>query len=356
MASVNERLRDEAVRHQIDTLRLRAGVLRRIVKLLQQADADLVSKLQSRLNDLSELDLERLKTTRTFSTERLRRLRKAINAIEANAKNILEGAMVEELSGIATGEAEYWKTALDRTFREEAVPLRVYTPPVAQLEAAVQSRPFQGRVLREHVKSWSMAKRAKMLQAIRLGVAEGEGIGGIARRMRQVTRISRKDAMSTARTAVTHVTQYARNKFAERNDDIIVDQMWVATLDGNTTPICISRDGKRVNRDLKGATPPAHYGCRSTTSFVTPSYRELGLDIDEVSDLTRAAFNGKVPQSQRFPAFFDNQTEKWQREFLGKWMFEEYKGGRHKITDFIDPSGKWYTRDEWLARNIQAAA
>lgn len=348
MVSINERLRDEAIRHQVHTLRLRAGVLRKITRLLDATDKDLAEKIAARLGDLSQADIDRLKISPIFSTQRLRALRRTIGALNASAKTILEEGLKTELRGLATDEAEYWTNTMNRVFAEDAIPLRLFTPAIETLEAAVTARPFEGAILRDHVKTWSVNRSRRVMQAIRIGAAQGESLAGISREVRRASKMSRRGAESLTRTALNHVTQHGRDAFAERNADIVRDLQWVSTLDGRTTPICIARDGKRVNRDLKGARPPAHWGCRSTTVPVTPSYRELGLDIDEVPDRTRAALNGKVAADEKYPAWFRRQDESFQRDVLGDWRFEEFKSGRFEIVDFIDYSGKWYSREDWL--------
>lgn len=54
MGSVNEALRDKAIRHAIEIGRYGAGLSARIVSLLNSADADILDRLAARLVQIEE--------------------------------------------------------------------------------------------------------------------------------------------------------------------------------------------------------------------------------------------------------------------------------------------------------------
>lgn len=347
--NVNEQLQDDAIRHQIGILRLRAGALRRIINVLEEADADLASQIKARLADLSSVDIDTISTSGTFSTERLKRLRASVQRLERVTRDLYDESFNEEMRGIASYEQEFWAERLNRALPKEAK-LVVNTVAPSIVEAAAFARPLQGRLLRNIASEWGQQRRAQVNQAIRLGFINGETINQISARVGNALGVSRRNAERETRTAVTHVASFARRRFAERNSDLIKDEVWVSTLDGRTSSICASRDGRRINRDLRGARPPAHWNCRSTTMFVVKSWRELGFDIDELSPDTRASLNGQVPAELNFSQWFDRQGEDFQREWLGATKFGLFQSGNFKITDFIDRSGGFYTIPELRRR------
>lgn len=347
--TVNEQLQSDAIKHQIGILRLRAGALKRIIALLTKADADLAAKIKARLADLSSIDIDSIATSGAFTTERLKRLRKSIQALETSARELYGEALLGELRGIASYEQEFWAGRLELALPKEAR-LVVNTVSAATIEAAALSRPLQGKILRDVAKEWGSIRRKQVDEAIRLGFVNGETINQIAARVSDVLGSSRKTAARDVRTAVNHMASFARRKFAERNDHIIKDEIWVSTLDGRTSPICISRDGKRVNKDLKGARPPAHFNCRSTTQFLTKSWRELGFDIDDLEPSTRASLDGQVPAETNYAKWFETQSAAFKREVLGDTKYKLYRDGDFEITDFIDRSGQFYTIPELRRR------
>ena len=89
------------------------------------------------------------------------------------------------------------------------------------------------------------------------------GAGGLAD-------ISERNAATVIRTALSHVSNEARNETYRQNDDIIEKYEWVSTLDSRTSTICRARDGMTWEIG-KWPMPPAHFGCRSTTAPVISS-------------------------------------------------------------------------------------
>ena len=110
----------------------------------------------------------------------------------------------------------------------------------------------------------------------------------------------------------------------------------------------MGRDGT-VYKPGKGPRPPAHFNCRSSTSPVTKSWRELGFDIDELPPATRASMNGQVPSDQTYDGFLRGQDKGFQEEVLGKRKAELFRGGL-KTDRFVDKSGKEYTLDQLRKR------
>ena len=351
--TVNEQLQDDAIRHAIGLNRLRAGALRRITRLLEDADADLAAQIMARLADLSGNDIATITTSGTFSTERLRRLRASIQRLERFAREAYEESFNSEISGIASMEQDFWEERINRALPSE-LRLTVNTVAASTVEAAALSRPLQGRVLSTIAREWGADRRRRVDQAVRIGFVNGETINQIARRVTDQLEVSRSVARRDVRTAVTHMASFARRRVAEANPDLIRNELWVSTLDGRTSPICIGNDGKVLtDRSLNpapGSRPPVHWNCRSVTSFVLSSWRELGFDIEDLTAETRASMNGQVPRAVRFPDFFNDQSEEFQRELLGPTKFELFQSGEFEITDFIDNSGMFFTVDELRRR------
>jgi SPP1 gp7 family putative phage head morphogenesis protein len=80
---------------------------------------------------------------------------------------------------------------------------------------------------------------------------------------------NRAKIKTMVRTATNHVSNIARQKTYEENDDIVIGYEILATLDGRTSDICRGYDGLVVkHKDKVKPMPPFHPNCRTTTSPV----------------------------------------------------------------------------------------
>ena len=114
-----------------------------------------------------------------------------------------------------------------------------------------------------------------------------------------------------------HVANTARVETMKANEDIVKGYRWVSTLDGRTSEVCRSLDGKQFDIG-KGPIPPAHPNCRSTTVPVLKSWRELGLDIDEMAPGQRASQDGPVSSTLTYYDWLKRQPASFVEEALGK--------------------------------------
>ena len=98
---------------------------------------------------------------------------------------------------------------------------------------------------------------------------------------------------------------------------------------------------------LPGAvTPPAHYRCRSTITYITRSWEELGIDLQEAPEGTRSSLNGYVPAKTTYYEWLETQSEKIQKDVLGKTRFDLWKAGEAKPYQFYSQDGRWLTLKE----------
>lgn len=342
---VNDDLADALTRHQVYLQRLSGGIVRKIIALLNRSDARIVERLLAQ--DVSQL-----------SRARQERLLSDIRRIVETAHSDATGALQIELEGLAEYEGEY---QLDLFRRVVPVRLETVTPSAEQIIAAVNSRPFQGKLLREVYAELPQAAFRRVRDAIRAGFVEGRTTDQIVRDIRGtraqgykdgVIEQSRRAAEAVVRTATNHTANTAREYVYERNSALIKGVRWNATLDGRTTLICASRDGK-VYHPGKGPRPPAHFNCRSSTSPVLKSWRELGFDADEVPAGTRASMDGQVPSDLTYDDWLRRQPAAFQDEVLGARKAALFREGV-KVDRFVDRRGREFTLDELKRREREA--
>ncbi len=348
--AVNDDLLDLNVRHQVELQRLSTGIVRKLIKLLNRVDPDLLAQIRKRGD-----------TSGKFTTRRLERLLEEIREINRVAYATLEKTIRGDLQDLAIYEAQFQARLIQRSV---PVVLDLVTPAREQLVAAVMSRPFQGRLLKEWVSEMEAGRYGRLRDAIRIGFVEGETVDQLVRRIAGtkanqyqdgILDISRRSAEAMARTAINHTSTFARQMLYEENDDLVKAVKWVSTLDSRTTPVCRARDGMVFPID-KGPRPPAHIRCRSTIVPVLKSWREMGIDMDELDAGTRASMNGEVPGDLTYNAWLKRQPAGFQDEVLGPTRGALFRRGGISMDRFVDRSGRQYTLDELKRRESGAFA
>lgn len=348
--TANEFLLDAAVRHQVYLSRYSNNVVAKIVSLLNKTDADLVSQLIQR--DPSAI-------TGAFTTKRLQLLLDEIRVINRDAYNKSEVSLTAQLDELARYEAEL---AAREIKAAAPIKLEIVKPTAEMLRAAVTSRPFQGRLMKDWFVSLEATRFQRMRDAITIGYTEGETIEQMVKRLRGsralnfrdgVLEISRRDADAVVRTAISHVSSSARTTLFQANEPLVKGEVWVSTLDTRTTPICRARDGKFYKLG-EGPRPPAHVRCRSATAPVLASWEELGIDLEEAPAGTRASMNGQVAADLRYGDWLKQQHSDVIDEVLGKSRSKLFQDGKLTVNDFVNDQGHQYTLKELRQRDAHA--
>lgn len=396
--TANQDLFDAALRHQIALRRYSNTTLRRIMRLLEQADRDLVLKLRARLGPIIRS---------ADGTRRMEVLLREIRDMRAAVQATMAGEMRSELMELARLEADW-----ERAILAAAVPVELVlaSAPLGRLNAVVTSRPFQGRFLREWFKSIADSDRVKLQEALRLGIVNGETLDDMVRRVvgtranrytDGILSLTRRNAEAVMRTAINHVSNFARNEVWEANADIIYALRWTSTLDGRTSAVCRARDGELAmfgdNKPVAGAQllspkdvrPPAHINCRSVMvailspegvigdrPFVRDARGRRQRDIDFRADAKAAAGDdwrgmsvadrnaaikarrdawgeaniGTLPASTTYQDWMRNQPTAFQDEVLGSTKGRLFRQERLTLDNFVDRAGRELTLEQLRGR------
>lgn len=353
--TVNDKLQDSQLRHEIFLSGYSRGTFRKQSNLLKEGIADITLQL-------SKIE------GKTFTKKRLERILKGITETNLNLTRGLKGDLSSELKLLADHEASFQIAATQNAYPFE---LALTSVSASQIHTAALARPFQGKLLRDWFNDQSLSTRQAYQQAVRLGQLEGESISQIIKRVRDVDKRSRRQIEAIIRTATTHYSQVARSKITEANKDLFSAEEWVATLDGRTCAICGALDGKRFEIG-KGPFPPAHINCRCQRVPVTKSWKELGFDgLDEDQPLSTRPFVAdtrpvsKIPQSQRdavigtttsknYNDWLKTQSASFQDQALGKTKGKLFRQGDLEMDRFIDRQRNVLTLDQLKERDMGA--
>lgn len=348
--SVNDELLDLNLRHAVTLSKYENSVVRKIISLLNRIDADLVQQIQK--YDPNEV-------AGSYSRKRLENMLAAIREIIAEGNGQLNANLSDELKSFAKYEAGFQASLLTNVI---PVAVDLVTPPAALLNQIVSVDPIKGRLLKEWTQSLSADKYARVSQAIRLGIAEGQTTPQITQRIRGtraakfkdgVLETTRASAEKLVRTAVADVASSVRNTIYEQNKDIVAKVQWVATLDGRTCVRCAALDGETFALD-EGPRPPLHINCRCSTVPVTKSYRELGIDLDEAPPGTRASMNGQVADSTTYETWLRRQSAEFQDDVLGKTKGALFRRGKLPLDKFVNRFNEELTLDQLKATESAA--
>lgn len=351
MASVNEALRDRAIRHAIELGRYGAGLSQRIVSLLNSADADILDKLAARIAGIEERGFDIGPKT----TARLQRLLSEVGALNSAIYDQVHNQLADELTDFAGAEAGFQKAAIDAAL---AVDLGSALPTPTRLRAIVEEAPMEGRLLASWTEGMAQGRIDRISQAVRLGMTQGENTDAIVRRIRGtkaarytdgVLDISRRSAQSIVRTSVNHISNQAAQHTWKANEHLVKGWQFVSTLDSRTTITCASLSGQ-VFPIGEGPIPPRHIRCRSITVAVTKSFRELGVDKDELPPGTRATMDGQVAGDTTFTKWLTDKGPAMQDNILGATRAKLFRDGKLNLQDFIKADGTVLTLDQLKAR------
>ncbi len=351
MGTVNEALRDRAIRHAIELGRYGAGVSQRIVALLNSADADILDKLAGRLASIEERGMDMGPKT----TARLNAMLAEIGALNRAIYEQVHEQLGDELTDFADAEAAFQKAALDTSL---TVSLEAKLPAAARLRAIVEEAPMEGRLLANWVEGMTQGRADRINQAVRLGMVQGEGTDVIVRRIKGtkaarysdgVLDISRRSAQSIVRTAVNHVSNQAAQQTWKANDHLVKGWQFVSTLDSRTTVTCAALSGS-IHPIGEGPIPPRHIRRRSISVAVTKSFRELGVDRDETTPQQRASMDGQVAGDTTFAKWLTDKGPETQTGILGATRAQMWRDGKLNLQDFIKADGTVLTLDQLKLR------
>jgi hypothetical protein len=124
-----------------------------------------------------------------------------------------------------------------------------------------------------------------------------------------------------------HVGNQAREAYYKANEDLIKGYMWVGVLDTRACLSCIVLDGKVFKVGEPRPSQPLHPDCRCVTLPVLKTYRELGVDIDELPAGNRASMDGAVPQYTTWRDVLAKADDKQLGAILGPTRAALYRGG-----------------------------
>ncbi|MFZ5669117.1 MAG: phage minor head protein [Pseudomonadota bacterium] len=328
MAISPEVAHDLAVHHRIGLGRYSNGVVRKVLALLKRTEVEIARRLERTDNE-------------TVAGARLEALLRELRSIQSEGWSLIADRVNASVRDLAGAEAEFSLRLAGLTVPEVTVGFSPL-PPIEQIVAAVNARPFQGRFLREWLAEADAGAARRVRDAVRQGFIEGRPTAEIVRAIRGtkaagyqdgILQVNRRGAETMVRTALTHTANVAAQATWEANSDIVRAWRFVATLDMRTTITCASLHGKKFPLG-KGPMPPRHPNCRSVSVPV----------LDPIPGVKPFEFPSYSEWLRKQPAAVQDQI-------LGKSRGALFRSGGFTVDRFTDDKGKVLTLAQLQARD-----
>jgi len=391
VANVNNEIQDELIKHQVYMQRLQTQQSNDIIETIDKTTRELTGAIV-----LSVGTMAKVQQVTAKQAQRLKTLEERVKKIRGKAITAAQGDYTDDLTGLVEHELEY----ADSLFRS-VIPVTIdYNVPDAEAVSRrlINFGSYDGGKADDWFESLKGNDSRRIMQAITAGVTDGQTTDEIVRAVigsrafnytDGVTNMTRNDAKRLVRTVTNGVANDARVAFYQSNSDIIAGVEWVSTLDGRTSDICISLDGKRWRLDEPHPTPPAHPNCRSTMTpivddeqladslgerpFVrdarTRRKRERDFRAEAKAKAGEAGWKGMTPKQRRaqiakirrqwaaenigtvparttYPQWLRRQPKEFQDEVLGKTRAKLWRSGKFTLDKFVDSSGKTLTLEQ----------
>lgn len=349
MAKISKDLFDALIKQQIGVARYGNKQAADMLALLNKADADIAAKL-----------LKWGESTR-YSPARLRAILAEIKLMVADVYGEAADALRAEMVAFAEHAAEVAISTLAVSMPVEWKPFSLSKQ---QLLAIISNEPImvgaESKLLFGEIFQGLAGAQEKAIRgALRLAMAEGESImeattrltGTMANSFKDgIFEKGRRDMGTIARTVINHVSnRAAQGTFAE-NSDVLNGWIFTSTLDGKTSITCRSLSGTKWKLG-EGPIPPRHLNCRSFQTPDIKTFRQIGIDRDEMPVSTRASTNGQIRSDISMDEWMRSQSKSEVAEMLGPTRAKLFWDGKLKIEKFADERGVTYTLDQLKKRN-----
>lgn len=371
--TMNEAVKDALIKHEVNLLRYSSSTINRMNSILAQTEEDVATFIRDRVASGAGMGTP-------SQVKRMEALLARIDTIRQSGWDEANALLLNDLDELLLAEPVWFQGMLTA-----ASPTVIDTvlPPRRMLRAIATSRPFEGKLLKDWARTLPAEDLRRIRSAIQTGMVAGEDGATIARRVigtkalkgaDGVVQISRNQVQAVVRTAVQFITSSARKSFAEENAKLIQKEVYVATLDSRTTPICRALDGKGYKLG-EGPVPPVHWQCRSVrvpmvddefvSSRPAKPVTEQGLlreyarknklgtitSRDQLPRGMKGSFDawarkrtrelvGQVPSTTTYSQWLKTQTIEFQEDVLGKAKAQLFREGGLALDKFVDLNGK----------------
>lgn len=357
-------IRNIRFRYQLDNFE--GSVLKEVGGMVDQSRNEVVETLKSMFGGVWESER---------SLELEQELLEELNQLTVGIKAQL-GEDVTEIAGVSLEKSvESHNSIMSVGGRATNVSMVSLAP--EQIAAFVE-QPVGGMALNEWVDRTFDYPLEQLKQDVGAGLFRGESYEKLEGRIIRTLGDAAVNTETLVRSWVQGANVEAQKRVADANADLIKGWRWDATLEnGNfrnghgTCLRCASLDADDTVYPKDGGPQiPLHANCRCVRRWVTVSYKEMGLDIDELDDAVRPytvrgkvdPITGEIKRGKTgvggqplleagridggMDAFFDKLPDNAIKNMLGPGRYELWKNGKIKLSDLATKDGRLLTINE----------
>lgn len=290
---------------------------------------------------------------------------KNLNATIADLKSRVDintSFLYDDLKEFGVAESAY---AVNSVNTVVGVEIFKQIPPESTIKRIVNTSLLSSGKQADTIKKWLDDVDKKMLRdidkVVKHGIIDGKTNYEVAQTLTDVLSTNKRNAETITRTATSLVSNRVREEVYRENEDVIKGYEFMATLDSRTSFGCSTRDGAMYDTNNKGINAkgkqfkyesvPRHLNCRSIYSPVMKTFRELGIDIDEVPKGTRSSLDGQISADTNFDKWFSGKDKAFQEQYLGKGRFELYQKGTITFKDLVNQKGETLSISELISKH-----
>ena len=333
-STVNARLMSDLIRSRVQLAKIEGRMIRReFMPVLRELRREILLALEELPGDVS---LDEIGQAR-------------INALVGRVATFLQTAQQQLLTGgaAALGDVASREARIQMGLAVRSTPATlardIFTASPTSSIGTIANATTE-EILGPFSQRWAASTLRTVQGELTQAVAMGEDMRQAARRLERATQMAASKAMTMARTGIQSAANRTANEFHSRNRNAFKGVIRVETLDLRTCTVCIPLDGTRwsfePDPEADGTyeeRPPdiLHPNCRGFFIPWTRSWRDLGVDMDELEPMERASMDGEVPGNVNAMEWLEGRPDNEIRSVLGPTLFPLYQQGKVSLGDLI---------------------
>ena len=158
---------------------------------------------------------------------------------------------------------------IDKMIKGAGITIKMAVPKLTKETTALwfESSQIQGTFFNDWLAKLESNAVSRVVSETREGLLLHEGTQKVGKRISAALDVGRKSAEGMAHNGLFQAANWAENLYYQKNADSINRVRFVAELDRQTTPLCISLSGKIFPLG-DSPVPPLHWKCRSSLAPV----------------------------------------------------------------------------------------